>query len=169
MHRRHPGAGEHGGGREIHLVRDRHQVALGDDKVLGVPAVHVEAKLPRFPVTDVVAAGQALFAPPAEDLVVDGDAIARGQAGALAGRLHHPCCLVPEGHGVGIRLDHAVQDVQVRAAHSGGVNPYQDLADTRRRGLEIIQAQAQVLEDSGSSHWRPGSFPGGVPLLAGPP
>src|SRR5450759_2781905 len=62
--------------------------------------------------------GQALLAPAAEELVVHGDPIAGPQPGALAGRLHHPGRLVPEGHRIGIGLDHAVEDVQVRAAHA---------------------------------------------------
>jgi hypothetical protein len=131
VHRRHARAGQHGGGREIHRVGNRHQVALGHGHVLGVAAVGVEAKLAGLAVADVGPAGQALLARTAEDLVVDGHPVTGGQRGALARRLDDPRRLVADGHGVRVGLDHAVQDVQVRPAHPRGLDPHQDLTRAR--------------------------------------
>src|SRR6185437_3917900 len=111
----------------------------------------VEAKLAVIAVADVVPAAQALFARTAEELVVDRHPVTGGQRGAAAHRLDHAGRLVADGHGVGVGLDHAVQDVQVGPAHPGGLDPHQGLARPRRRNRKLIDPQAQVLEDSGSA------------------
>ena len=152
MHRGHAGARDDRGRPEVHADGDRNRVRLRDDGVLRVAAVPVEPELLRFGVADVGAPAQALFASAAEDLVVERHARARLHRYALAGFLHHAGRLVAEGHRVGGRLDHSVEDVQIGAAYAGRVDADLHLSWPRIGRIHIVESQDEILVDPGCTH-----------------
>ena len=124
-------------------IRDAVQLRLRYDAVFGEAAVR-RGPDSRHVLAEMADAAAAEIAFPAQLVRVDADAVARTESGhALARRLNHAGELMT-GYRAGRAVRRArisLEDVDVRAAHTAGHHPHEDLAAPRTRDGPLLDAE----------------------------